>query len=132
MGVPLPAGAVSVQIGGVLYRHHRGQWYRPWGARWIVVAPPLLLSGPLPGGESHAEVPGVAPSPAAPAGALSAPAPATEPRVEPLQGQTADQLEAERRDCERAATTDPAAMADAGVFHRSVLACLRARGYGVN
>lgn len=130
VGVPLPHGAVSVQVGGVHYRHHRGHWYRPWGARWILVVPPvgvgLGVDGPVHAdwATSAADAdPGSTPL-------LGAPA-APEPVVEPTRGQSPEQTETDRRDCNRQATTDAAAMADAGVFQRSVLACLRDRGYGV-
>lgn len=40
--------------------------------------------------------------------------------------------EAERRECKRWATTQPAALADASVFQRAVAACLEGRGYTVS
>jgi len=46
-------------------------------------------------------------------------------------GQSAAQTEADRQACNRFATTQPSAMADAGVFHHTVLACMESRGYSV-
>jgi hypothetical protein len=62
-----------------------------------------------------------------------APAPplAPEPIVDPRAGQSPAQLEADRRACNRWATTQPSALADASVFQRTTLACLEARGYTV-
>lgn len=54
-----------------------------------------------------------------------------EPIVYPSRGQSAEQTEADRQECNRWATTQPSAMADASVFHRATLACLEGRGYTV-
>lgn len=54
-----------------------------------------------------------------------------EPIIYPNQGQSPDRLEADRQACNRWATTQPSAMADASVFHRATLACLEGRGYTV-
>jgi hypothetical protein len=118
VGVWLPGSAVSVQFGGVHYRHHRGRWYRPWGTRWVVVVPPPGLVLP--------------PEAAQPAGEALPPEPTrADPVIEPRRGQSAAQTEADRRECNRLATTQPAALADASVFHQVVLACLEERGYAV-
>ncbi len=117
----LPQGAVSVQIGGGhgRYWRHGGQWYRPWhshggGVRWVLVAPPVVFA---------AEQPVV----------VAAGPPATQSRPDPViyprNGQDAQQTEFDRQDCNRWATTQPAALADAGVFHRAVEACMDGRGY---
>lgn len=65
----------------------------------------------------------VRPAPAAP--------PAPEPIVQPGAGQSPAQLEADRRACNRWAATQPSALADASVFHRTAIACLEGRGYTV-
>jgi hypothetical protein len=52
-----------------------------------------------------------------------------DPVIYPRQGQSSAQTEADRRDCNRWATTQPAAVADAAVFHRAVEACMDGRGY---
>ena len=60
-------------------------------------------------------------------GGTSAPNPVIYPRY----GQSAAQTEADRQDCNRWATTQPGAMADAGEFERTALACMEGRGYSI-
>ena len=115
----LPLGAVSVQIGGGHYWRHGGVYYRPWGPRWMVVAPPVLL------GETVVVQPAQADPP------LPVAASRPDPVIYPRNGQSAQQLEADRQECNRWATTQPAALADAGVFHRAVEACMDGRGYSM-
>lgn len=120
----LPHGAVSVQIGGGhgRYWHHGGHWYRPWhshgGARWVLMAPPVVF--PLE--------PSVIVAPAAAAGFPATPS-RPDPVLYPRNGQDAQQTEFDRQQCNRWATTQPAALADAAVFHRAVQACMDGRGY---
>lgn len=72
----------------------------------------------------------MAPPPAVHAEPAPVPAKAPpEPIFHPARRQSAAQLEAERQECNRWATTQPAAMAEASVFHRATLACMDARGY---
>ncbi len=52
-----------------------------------------------------------------------------EPIIYPRNGQNAQQIEADRQDCNRWATTQPSAMADSSVFNRATDACMDARGY---
>jgi hypothetical protein len=52
-----------------------------------------------------------------------------EPVIYPRNGQSAQQLEADRQDCNRWATTQPAALNDSSVFMRAVDACMDGRGY---
>ena len=59
------------------------------------------------------------------------PATPPEPVVYPRNGQSPEQTEADRRDCDRWAMSQPRAMADATVFHRATIACLEGRGYTV-
>lgn len=54
-----------------------------------------------------------------------------EPIVYPSKGQSVQQTEADRQDCNRWATTQPSAMADASIFQRATAACLEGRGYTV-
>jgi hypothetical protein len=56
---------------------------------------------------------------------------ATEPIFYPRNGQSAEQTEADRRDCNRWATTQRGAMADASIFQRATFACMEGRGYTV-
>ena len=67
--------------------------------------------------------------PSRPEPALAGPASRPEPVVYPRNGQDAQQTEADRQACERWATTQPAALADAAVFMRAVEACMDGRGY---
>lgn len=71
---------------------------------WVVVPPPLAYDAP----------------PMAPA-----------PQIEPQRGQGAAQTEADYQACNRWATTQPGAMADARDFQRATLACMQGRGYAV-
>ena len=54
-----------------------------------------------------------------------------DPIFYPNRGQTPAQTEADRRACNRWATTQPSAMNDASVFQRATLACMEGRGYTV-
>ena len=56
---------------------------------------------------------------------------AAEPIFYPRNGQSAEQTEADRRDCNRWATTQRGAMADASIFQRATFACMEGRGYTV-
>lgn len=110
-------GGVSIGIGVPLYvgpGYYGPGYYGPWyGYGYpapLVVAPP-----------------------AAPAEPIATPAPKgpPDPIFYPSRQQSAAQLEADRQDCNRWATTQPSAMADASVFHRATLACMEGRGYSV-
>lgn len=52
-----------------------------------------------------------------------------DPIIYPRNGQGAQQLEFDRQDCNRWATTQPAAMQDGSVYNRAVEACMDGRGY---
>ncbi len=54
-----------------------------------------------------------------------------DPVVYPRNGQSPQQTEHDRQQCDRWATTQPAAMADASVFQRSVEACMDGHGYSL-
>ncbi len=54
-----------------------------------------------------------------------------DPVIYPNRGQSDERLEADRQACNRWATTQANAMADASVFHRATLACMEGRGYTV-
>lgn len=100
-------GGVGLGIGlGSLY-YYNGPAYYPG----YVVAPAPVYVEPLP-------------QQAAPA-ARALP----EPVIYPRNGQSAAQTEADRQECNRWATTQPAAMADASVFNRATAACMDAHGY---
>lgn len=56
---------------------------------------------------------------------------APDPIFYPGKGQSAATTEDDRRDCNRWATTQSGAMADASIFQRATLACMEGRGYTV-
>lgn len=56
---------------------------------------------------------------------------APDPVIYPRNGQSAAQIEADRQDCNRWATTLPSAMNDASVFNRATAACMDGHGYTV-
>lgn len=101
-------GGISIGIGVPLY-------VAPYGSPWAAYPAPVFVA---PAPVVHAEPP--APPPAKPA---------PEPIFYPRQGQDSAQLEADRQACNRWATTQPSALADASVFHRATLACMDGRGY---
>ena len=153
----LPVGAVSVGFGGGNYFFHGGVWFRPYGGRYVVVEPPVGIFLPvLPpdyatvwvGGVPYYYADGVyynvapghgyvvvAPPPGVDTTqTVAPPAPppvAPDPIFYPRNNQSAAQTEADRRDCNSWATTQPNAMADAKVFQRATEACMDGRGYTV-
>lgn len=152
----LPGGSISIVHGGGSYFFHGGVWFRPVGARFVVIAPPLGIIVPvLPpayvtlwiggapyyyaNGAYYGAAPGqgyvvVAPPPGADV-AVPVPPPAPkappDPIIYPRNGQSPAQTETDRQECNRWATTQPSAMADAEVFQRAVAACMDGRGYTV-
>ncbi len=101
-------GGLGVGLGfGALY----------YGSRWypdvVVTAPPPVV---YYGGQ-----PAQVMVPAVPA--------AADPVFYPRNGQSPAQTEQDRQDCNRWATTQPSAMADASVYQRATLACMDGRGY---
>lgn len=153
----LPFGAVSVGFGGGNYFFQSGVWWRPYGGgRYVVVAPPYGIWAPvLPPDYASLWIAGapyyyadgvyysqlvagqgyqvVAPPPGADtAQPATPPAPAApDPIFYPRNNQSVAQTEADRRDCNAWATSQPNAMADAKVFQRAAEACMDGRGYTV-
>jgi hypothetical protein len=146
----LPMGSLSIRFGNASFFFHSGVWYRPSGSRFVVVLPPVgIYVSVLPpafvtlwlAGSVYYYANGVYYAPAGsagyvvvapPPGADSAqPAAAPEPIFYPRNGQSPEQTEADRRECNRWATTQPNAVADASVFQRAVAACMDGRGYTV-
>lgn len=150
----VPYGAVVVGAGPGRYWFHGGVWYRPYGGSFRVVLPPVGLVIPLLppayvtltlGGLPYYYANGVyyrpvpegyvvtAPPPEAATATVvpapPAPAPKAEPIIYPRNGQSSEQLENDRRECNRWATTQPNAQVDASVFNRAVEACMDGRGY---
>jgi len=122
IGVPVyGAGYYSGYYGGPYYRggYYRrgGVWMRPWWGPGVVIAgPPLVYSMP-------AEPVVVEPAP------VSVPSTKPDPITYPRNGQSAQQTEFDRQECNRWAVTQPTALADASVFQRAVEACMDGRGY---
>lgn len=148
----LPRGAVVVHAGPSPFYFHGGVWYRPEGPRFRVVLPPLglivpvlpwayvtLQIGGLPyfyaNGVYYQHAPGGYVVVAPPANAEGAqpvqnvPPARPDPVIYPRNGQSPQQQEADRQECNRWATGQPSAMADASVFQRAVEACMDGRGY---
>ena len=98
------------------YGYRGGPWHRPWGPGFVVVAPPIFYDVPPP--PVAVEAPPVSVVSTKP-----------DPVIHPRNGQGAQQTEFDRQQCNRWATTQQAAMADAGVFQRAVEACMDGRGY---
>jgi hypothetical protein len=150
--VGLPLGSIGMGFGGVSFFFHAGVWYRPMGASFVVVDPPIGISipvlppgsttvwiGPQPyyyaNGVYYTASPGVGytvvappplPEPAASVQPTAPPAPIFYPR----NGQSPMQTEADRQACNQWATTQPQS-AEPSVFVRAVTACMEGRGYTV-
>jgi hypothetical protein len=124
--VALSGVGPPAQAHGPGVRHHahtRGFFTFSIGAwPWYWASPvyyPVMPSGQV----AMSPPPPVAYAPAE----TLAPAPVAYPR----NAQSPQQTEADWQDCSRWATTQPSAMADAGVFQRAVTGCMDARGYSV-
>ncbi|MFG6462477.1 hypothetical protein ACG04Q_12940 [Roseateles sp. DXS20W] len=121
------------------YHHHHHHHHRGPSAGAVVLG--LALAVPLIALASRADrAPDVVyappPPPPPPVQTVYVPAPVLSaapsrpaPVIYPRNGQGAEQLEFDRRDCNRWATTQQAAMADSDVFNRAVEACMDGRGY---
>jgi hypothetical protein len=105
--------------GGHGWHHHHHHGF--WGGVGIgiVLWPDAVYERRVPGEVIVQSAPSAPPGP-------------PEPVISPRQGQSPAQSEADRQACDREAMTQPAAMADAAVFHRSALACMERRGYAVS
>jgi hypothetical protein len=123
-----PAQAGGSAQGGWRGGHQQhGHGHRGWGwglLPWVLA--PLFLPQQVLVVQTPAPVLVDAPPPPAPvATAPSRP----DPVIYPRNGQSAQQLEADRQDCNRWATTQPQALADSSVFMRAADACMDGRGY---
>ena len=126
-----PVATVAVRGG----YGHRGGYYRGGGWGWGVgvgIGTGLLLASPW-------YYPNVVVAPPTtviveqPPQTAAAPLPAQPSRPEPIiyprNGQSPQQLETDRQECNRWATTQPQALTDSAVFMRAVDACMDGRGY---
>lgn len=150
----LPGGSVGVTFGSGQFFFHGGVWYRPYGTRFRVVLPPVGIMVPLLppsyvtlwiGGAPYYYANGVyytpapagyavvAPPPGADGATPVPPAPPPRPMPEPIyyprNGQSAAQLENDRRECNRWATQHPGAVGDPSIYERALAACMDGRGY---
>ena len=116
------------------HHHHRGVGLGGLVLGLAVAVPLIALAHQADRQPDVVYVPPPAPLPPAPV-YVAPPAPVyvapsrSAPVIYPRNGQSAGQLEADQRDCNRWATTQQAAMADASVFNRAVEACMDGRGY---
>ena len=116
------------------HHHHRGVGLGGLVLGLAVAVPLIALAHQADRQPDVVYVPPPAPLPPAPV-YVAPPAPVyvapsrSAPVIYPRNGQSAAQLEADQRDCNRWATTQQAAMADASVFNRAVEACMDGRGY---
>jgi hypothetical protein len=112
-----PAVSLNFWVGGGPYY---GSYYAPYVYPGVVYAPPVVV-------ERYGVVvpPQASDKPEPVASARSAP----DPIIYPRNGQSAEQTESDRRECNRWATTQREAMNDASVFKRAVEACMDGRGY---
>ena len=145
IGLGVGAGAAYGYYGGgyPAYRGYYGGW-RPRVGVYVPVLPPVY-STYYYSGSPYYYADGVYYAPgsnsgytvveAPPGGALvvgtAPPKGPPEPVVYPRNQQSAEQTERDRQDCNRWATGQPNAVADASVFQRAAAACLDARGYTV-
>lgn len=153
----LPRASISIGFGGGSYWYGGGVWYQPWRGSYRVIVPPVGIIVPVlpydyvslrvggspyyyangvyyasaPGGYAVVNAPAQADAAVPDAGPAPVQSSRPEPIVYPRNGQTAAQTEADRQECNRWATTQPAAMNDASVFSRAVDACLDGKGYTV-
>jgi hypothetical protein len=123
-------GAVGVGLGIGAIGYYGGYWngyYAPYpyyggyysDAPEVIVNPTYSTVEPAGGARSGQPVPQASTSRA------------PEPIFYPRNGQSAATLESDRRECNRWATTQAGAMADASIFQRATLACMEGRGYTV-
>lgn len=110
LGIGLGVGLGVGSYYGGYYGGPYGVYYAPAYPTYVV-QPPVYAEGSVP--------------------LVAATKPPPVPIVYPRNGQSAAQTEADRQACERWATTQPSAMADASVFQRATAACMDGRGYTV-
>ena len=103
-------------------------YYYDSGPNVVYVNPPVYYP-PAPVYATPAPVYATPPPVYAPPAAPAATAASPEPIFYPRNGQNAARVEADRQECNRWATTQHNAMADASVFQRATLACMDGRGY---
>ena len=138
VGLPvpvLPAMSTRVWVSGLPYYQSNGIYYAPMPSQgYVVVAPPVDSAQVQTITSSSANAVPSAWAGSAPGSVVvstSTYRSLPEPIIYPRNGQSPEQTEADRQECNRWATTQPAALNDAQVFQRAVAACLDGRGYTV-
>ena len=128
-----PVGVVDVRYGGHGGHYYRGGGGWGWGVGLGIGAGLLLASPwyyPYPGVVVSPPTTVIVEQPPQPAAAPMPPQPSRpEPIIYPRNGQSAQQLEADRQECNRWATTQQGALNDSNIFMRAVDACMDGRGY---
>jgi hypothetical protein len=114
-GIGLGLGIGAIGYYGGYYGGYWGPYYRTYEYDAPLVVAPVYVDPGMPRTGQ--------PVPQAPA--------APDPIFYPNHGQSAQALESDRRECNRWATTQSGAMADASIFQRATLACMEGRGYTV-
>ncbi len=130
----LPFVGAHVGYGG--YGGYYGHGYGPrgWGPGWgprVILAPPVYGYGYGYGYPYPPVVVQATPPVVLERAPVSVAANRPDPVIYPRNGQDGTQTEADRQQCNRWATTQPAAVADASVFQRAVEACMDGRGYSM-
>lgn len=115
IGLGLGIGAIGYYNGYYAPYPYDGGYY--YGAPEVIVSPGYSSVDPIP-------VPQARSGQAVPQASRSA-----DPIFYPKNGQSAATTESDRRECNRWATSQPGAMADASIFQRATLACMDGRGY---
>jgi hypothetical protein len=121
VGVNLGPAVISVGHRGGHHGHFRGNYRGGWGWGPVLWSPwvyPQVVTV-------------VQPAPVVVEAAPPAPVQASrpDPVIYPRNGQSAQQTETDRQECNRWASTQPQALADSSVFLRAVDACMDGRGY---
>ncbi|CAN5137624.1 hypothetical protein BH09PSE6_BH09PSE6_15480 [soil metagenome] len=128
----LPPAYTTVWYSGSPYYYANGVYYSNAGAQgYTVVAPPPGAEGEPAIAQAPPPPPPTLPPPPQPQPPVQRAAGPVEPIVYPRQGQTFQQTEADRADCNAWANGQPRATSDISVFQRAFAACLDGRGYTV-
>lgn len=123
------AGTPAQAHGPGFRHHHHSRAFIGLSIGWPAYWAGSVYYPAVPGGYVTVAPPPVAYGYGTPVPAEPPPLPA--PIAYPRNGQSPEQTEADWRECNRWATTQPSAMADASTFQRAAAACMDAHGYSV-
>jgi hypothetical protein len=153
----LPRGSIHIAHGGGHYFFDGGVWFRPYAGRYLVIAPPIGIVVPmLPPGFFTLDINGMpyyyangtyymmqpegGYTVVAPPSGMSAapsvpfetmPSPLSSLVIQPRNGQSNAQSEADQQACNGLAATQPGAATDATIYQRSFAVCMNGLGYTV-